>query len=130
MHDLPLERRHGGEGLRLAGTGDLLGHLLPVVGELGAAPGPVATDVEHEPGPVSGLPVHGEPGEFLECLQDRTVVADQLLQRRADDRYDRPVSLDVHVDVAVKVGDVQQAFHVVRGDIALELKVAQLGARG
>src|SRR5215475_11632405 len=130
VHDLPLERGHGGQGLRLSGARDILGHGPPVVGELGAAPGPVAADVEHQPGSRAGLPVHGEPGQLLERLQDRAVVADEFVQRRADDRDDRAVPLDVHVDVAVKIRDVQQAFHVVRGDIALELEVAQLGTRG
>src|SRR5213076_2551792 len=60
VHDLPLERRHGGQGLRLAGARDLLGHALAVVRQLGTTAGPVAADVEHQPGPVTGLPVHGE----------------------------------------------------------------------
>ena len=129
MDDLPLERRHGGQALWLTRARDLLGYGFPVVGKLGAAPGPVTADVEHQPGPVAGLPVHGEPGQLLQRLQDRAVVADQFVQRGADDRHDGPVTLDIHVDVAVQVRDVQQAFHVVRGDIALELEIAQLLGR-
>ncbi len=87
----------------------------------------VTADVEHQPGPGAGLPVHGQPGQLLQRLQNRAVVADQFVQRGADDRHHRPVTLDIHVNVAVQVRDVQQAFHVVRGDIALELEIAQLG---
>ena len=33
-----------------------------LVGDDGAAPGPVAADVEHQAGSATGLPVYGEPG--------------------------------------------------------------------
>src|SRR5690349_21646889 len=82
VHDLPLEGRHGGQGLRLARARNLLGYAPAIVGELGPTASPVAADVEHQPGPVTGLPVHGEPGQLLKRLQDGTVVTDQLLQRR------------------------------------------------
>jgi hypothetical protein len=72
--------------------------------------------------------VHRQPGQLLQRLKDRAVVADQLVQGRADHGHDRAFAFDVHIDVAVQVRDVQQAFHVVRGDVALELEVAQPGA--
>ncbi len=70
--------------------------------------------------------MHRQPGQLLQRLEDLAVVADQLVQGRADHRDDRPVALDVHVDVAVQVGDVEQALDVVGGDIALELEIAEL----
>ena len=49
-----------------------------------------------------------------------------LLQSRldavADDRHRRTVALDVHVDVPVEVGDVQQPLQVVRRDLTLLLQ--------
>ena len=37
-------------------------------------------------------------------------------------RHHGAVALDVHVDVAVEVGDVEQALEVVGGDVALPLE--------
>ena len=46
-------------------------------------------------------------------------------RRVADDRDSGPVGLDVHVDVAVEVGDVEQTLEVVRRDLALLLEAGQ-----
>ena len=39
-----------------------------------------------------------------------------------DERDHRPLTLDVHVDVAVEVGDVEQLLEVVGGDVTLVLQ--------
>jgi hypothetical protein len=67
--------------------------------------------------------VHGEPGQFLERLQDLAAGADELAEGRADHRDHRAVAFDIHVDVAVEVGHVEQALDVVGGYLALVLEV-------
>src|SRR3712207_8128523 len=52
------------------------------------------------------------------------------LELGADDRDRGPVALDVHVQVAVQVGDVQQLLEVVRGDVALGLELVDPGCLG
>src|SRR5690606_1409327 len=108
---------------------DALPFFLTQLGQLLTLPSPVTGDVEHEAAPVTGLPVHGQTRELLERLQHLAVPADQLLQvtaaRVADDRYGGVVGLDNHVDVAVEVGDVEQALQVVRSDFTLLLQAGQ-----
>jgi hypothetical protein len=67
--------------------------------------------------------MHREPGQFLERLEHFTAAADELVERGADDGYDGPFSLNVHVDVSVEVSDIEKAFDVVGSDLALELQV-------
>ena len=66
----------------------------------------------------------GEPGQLLERVEHLTVVTHEVLDVATDDAHEGAVTLDVHVDVAVEVGDVQQALEVVGGDVALALEVA------
>src|SRR5690606_19139709 len=82
----------------------------------------VPADVEHQAGAVARLAVHGQAGQLLQRLQDLAALADKLVQLGADDGDDRAVALDVHVDVAVEVTDVQQALDVVGGDVALSFE--------
>ena len=60
-------------------------------------------------------------------FEDLAVVAHEVLDLVADDADERTVALDVHVDVAVEVGDVEQALEVVGGDVALLLEVTRVG---
>src|SRR6185437_2579322 len=55
--------------------------------------------------------------------------ADQMIQAVADDGDRGAVALDVHVDVAVEIGDVQQALQVVGRDVALFLEPGQAAFR-
>jgi hypothetical protein len=48
---------------------------------------------------------------------------DEFLEGGADHRDNRPVSFDIHVDVTVKIGYVEQAFDVVGRDLAFLLQV-------
>ena len=79
-----------------------------------------AGDVEHQPRALPGLRGRRQAAELLERLQHLAVVTDQAFNVTAtDDRDDRPLALDIQVDVAVVVQDVQQAFEVVAGRVAL-----------
>src|SRR5215472_6271065 len=51
------------------------------------------------------------------------MIADKLIQRRADNGDDRPVAFHIHVDVSVEIGDVEQPFDVVGSYLALEFKL-------
>ena len=63
--------------------------------------------------------VAGEPGQFLQSVKHLAPRADQLIERRSDDGHDRPVAFHIHVDVAVKVSDVQEALDIVGRDLTL-----------
>ena len=79
----------------------------------------VPADVQHQPAALAGLAEHSEPCQLLQRIQHLALAPDQLLELGSHDRHDGAVVLDVHVEVAVEVGDVQQAFEVVGGDVAL-----------
>ena len=86
---------------------------------------PEAGDVEHQPGALAGLAVDRQPGQLLQRLQHLAVVADELRQLGPDDRDRGTVTVDVHVQVAVEVRDVQQLLEVVGGDVALLLQLLE-----
>ena len=123
MDDLALERIHGPEPLRLPGAADLLGRVLTRSGKLGPAALAITSDVQHHPRPVSRA-WHGQARELLEGLENLAPSPDKLLKRRADYGHHRPVALDVHVDVAVQVCDVEQALDVVGRDLAFLLQLS------
>jgi len=79
-------------------------------------------DVEHQTASLTCLAIDREAGELLECLENLAVLADQVVQMAADDLDRRAITFDVHVDVSVKISDVEQSFEEVRGDIALLLE--------
>ena len=60
---------------RLAGALGLLGRLRAELRELRALTRPEAGDVQHQTAAVTGLPVHGQPGQLLQRLQHLTVAA-------------------------------------------------------
>ncbi len=112
--------------LRDTGPADLLGRpACPGPASSRPAARPVAAHVQHDPAAHAGLPVHRKPGQFLQRFQHLTTGADQFVQGRADDRDHRPVALDVHVDVAVEVRDIEQPFDVVGRDLAFLLQVGR-----
>src|SRR5665647_22177 len=123
MNDLALERGHrlhrqlfaGG----LHGGDDALGN-----GHQGSATfGPVPGDVEHEPAPLAGRRLDREPGELLQRLQNLAVRAHQPARDAAllgvHDGHCRTVTVDVYVDVAVHVGDVQELLEKVGRNLTL-----------
>ncbi len=69
--------------------------------------------------------MHSEPGQLLQRVKHLTAVADELVQRRAHDRDNGPITFDIHVDVAVEVGDIEQTFDVVSRYLALELQISR-----
>jgi hypothetical protein len=119
VHDLALERRHRRQPHRLAGLEGALGGAGADGGELVLARRAPAADVEHQPAADAGLAHDGQAGQLLHRLEHLAVLADQRVQAVADDRDDGALALDVHVDVAVDVGDVEQPLEVVAGDVAL-----------
>ena len=77
-------------------------------------------DVQHEPATRAGLLLHREPGQLLQRLEHVAPRADELLQIvAAVDAHHRTAGLDVQVDVAVVVDEVEQPLQVVPGDVAL-----------
>jgi hypothetical protein len=63
--------------------------------------------------------LNGESGEFLQGVEGLAAATDERVQIAADDGHDGAVVLDVEIDVAVVVDDVQQSLEVVRRDVAL-----------
>ena len=114
--------------------GHLLGGRPAELAQLGAPAGAVAGDVQHQPRALPGLGHGGQPGQLLQRVEHLAVVADQLVDvTLADDRDDRALALDVQVDVAVEVEDVQQPLEVVAGGVALgdqQLVLARRAAPG
>ena len=123
MHDLPLEGVHRRERLGFAGSLNFLGNARTQFAQIDPTLSSVATDVEHQPGAPAGLPVHREPRELLQRVKYFAPVANELVKRRANYRHHCAVAFNVHVDIAIKVGDVEQALDVVGRNIALLLEV-------
>ena len=64
--------------------------------------------------------MHRQPGQLLQRVEHLALAAHQLGQvAAAVDAHDRAVALDVQIDVAVEVQQVQQLLEVVAGDLAL-----------
>ena len=64
--------------------------------------------------------MNGQPSQFLQCIQYLAAPADQLGQILSPvDADDRTVALDIEIDVAVKVQDIEEFFEVVAGNLAL-----------
>ena len=120
VHDLALERVHRRQPRRLAGLEHprrgVGGELLQLV----AARLPVAADVEHQPAAhrrsSAGPPAGSAPAARR---ASRRACRPADCRSRPDDRHDGAVVLDVEVDVAVVVDDVEQPLEVVGGDVAL-----------
>src|SRR5690606_18504057 len=120
VDDLPLERAHRLELLLLARLRHLLRGGAPDPAELltpvRAPPG----DVEHQPAARTRFLLNRQPCQLLECLEDVAPRADELLEVVATvDTDDRAARLDVQVDVAVVVEQVEQPLQVVTRDVAL-----------
>src|SRR5690606_12757055 len=90
----------------------------------------VAADVEHEPAAGAGGAVHGEAGQFLERLQHLAPLSDQFFECRPHNGDQSTVAFDVHVDVTVEVGDVEQALDVVGCDVAFPFERLDIDGGG
>ena len=84
---------------------------------------PEAGDVQHQPRPITRLAVDRQPGQLLESVEHLAVATHQLLQVRPHDRDRGTVALDVDVQVAVEIGDVEQLLEIVGGNVAFLLEV-------
>src|SRR5699024_10398966 len=75
---------------------------------------------------VTGLGLHCQPGELLQRVQHLAVLADQGAERLVvligDYRDRRTAMVHIDVDVTVEIGNVQQLFEVVSGNLALLLE--------
>src|SRR5690625_508667 len=135
VNDLALEGVHRFHLDRLAAVLRPLDRLAGELGE-GIAPLlPVPRDVEHQPGAFPGLGLHGEPSEVLECVEDLSLFSDEgteppLRVRLGDNRDRGAPTINVEVDVAIEVGDVEQFLEVVGGDVPLEFELLDLFGRG
>jgi hypothetical protein len=119
VHHLALERVHRRELHRLPGLKHRTDGPLGQLAELGPPRGTVPAHVEHQPAALTGLLLHRQARQLLQRVQRLAVAAHKRLQIRADNRHNRPPVLDVQVDVAVVVDDVQQPFQVVGSNVAL-----------
>src|SRR5690242_15590869 len=107
VHNLTLERRHRGETLRTPAFAHSSGRRFTQRCQFAPTTRTVAADVEHEPATCPGLLMNSQPGELLQRVEHLTVRADELVQLGAHDRHDGSVSLDVEVEIAVHVADVE-----------------------
>ena len=125
----------GDELLPLAGLQHPPRNLVAQGGQLIAPPPSPARDVEHQPAPLTRLLVHRQPGQLLQRVEHLALAADQLVQvAAAVDAHDRAVTLDVQIDVAVEIQQIQQLLEVVAGDLTLGdqalLQIRLAGRRG
>ena len=118
----------GVERLLLARGLDLVDRHPSQLDECLATLGAVAGDVEHQPAALTGLDLHGQPGELLQGLEHLAVLAHQPAGHAAlvgvDDGHGCPVAVDVDVEVTVEVGDVEERLEEVGRDLALPLQLA------
>src|SRR4051794_21338996 len=130
VDDLALEGVHGLEAHRLAGPADL-GHgtgrnVLQGAPTVGA----ITRDVEHQAAALTRPSLHRQPRQLLQRLEHLTVPADEAAQLTipaalGQDRDGGTPVLDVDVDVAVQIDDVEELLEVVRRDLALLLQPLQ-----
>jgi len=89
---------------------------------LGSMPG----HVEHEPAPFPGRGLDGKPGQLLQRLQNFAVGADQTARDAAflgvHDRHGGAVTVNIHIDVTVHVGDVEELLEEVGRHLTLTLE--------
>src|SRR4051812_13617791 len=120
VHDLALERAHRLQPHPLAALQDRLRRRAAELAQLLAAVRAPARDVQHQPAARSRLLLDREPRQLLQRLEDRAAGAYELLEvLAAVDAHDRAAGLDVQVDVAVVVEQIEQPLEVVTGDVAL-----------
>jgi hypothetical protein len=83
-------------------------------GEVAPPGGPPLRDVEHQPATRAGLLLHCQPGEFLERLQHHAARAYQFRQIvPAIDTHHGAAGLDVQINVAVVVHEIEQPLKIV-----------------
>src|SRR6185437_11496026 len=62
-----------------------------------------------------------------ERVENFAARSDELIQGGANYRHDRAITLDIHVDVAVEIGHIQQALDVISSDLALKFQIRHFG---
>jgi hypothetical protein len=91
----------------------------------------VARHVQHEPAALAGRGLHRESGQLLERVEDLAVRPDQATRDAAllgvDDGDGGAVPVDIHVDVAVEVGDVEEGLEEVGRHLTLALELPHRG---
>src|SRR5665647_690382 len=80
MHDLALERVHRFERDWRTGLLNPCDGLTSHFRQRNPPPGPVAGDVQHQPTPLTGPRLHGQPSQLLQRIQDLAIGAHQPLQ--------------------------------------------------
>src|SRR5882757_3006759 len=95
VHDLALERSHRVELFTLPALQHPVCHAVPQRGQLIPATTAPLGDVQHQPAPLTGLLVHREAGQLLECVEHLALASDELVQIiAAVDADDRAVPFD------------------------------------
>ena len=118
VHDLALERRHGSKRYRWFAALHLLDGTLGDGNELSTPCRPEACHVQHQATPLAGLAIDGETGQLLKGFEDLAAATNQVVEVAAHNLDGSAVTINVHVDVAIEVGDVEQLLEEIGGDVA------------
>ena len=128
MAHLALEGVHRLQADGLAGGEHLGDGLLGDLGQLGSTIRAVAVDVQHEPRTVACARLDRQTGQLLNRLEDLPVASDEVVELAlvtllGGEHGNRgaPV-VNVDVNVAAQVGDVEKLLEVVGTDLALLLE--------
>src|SRR5690606_29927577 len=130
VHHFPFKRSHRSELLGFAGPLDFSGHLGAQFPKDLAPRFAIAADVEHEPAPGAGDPVHSKTSELLERLQNLTTLSHQFLDGHPYHGDQGTVSFDIHIDVTIEIGDVEEALDVVGGNVGFPLECLDVNRGG
>ena len=120
VDDLPFKRSHRVELLALTRIPDAFSYFPTEARQALATIRAPSSDVQHQAAPVTGCLLHREASQLLQCVEHLTLATYQLRQIvTAIDAHDRAIAIDIQVDVAVEVQDVEELLEVVTGDLSL-----------
>src|SRR5690606_34770770 len=122
VHHLALERVHGLESDGLARLLHVSDHGFGFPDQLGLARGAVARDVKHEPRTLARLGLHRKTSELLKSVEHLTLAPYEAREPTSalvrEDLHGGAAVLDVDLDVAIDIGDVEKLLKVVGSDLA------------
>ena len=130
MADLALEGVHRIKLLSDAGGAQTCDCFHRDILQFGLAVGAEASNVEHQARTFTGFGLNCQTGQFLKCVEDLAVFTDQALKSTGlfgDDLDACAIILNVDLNVAIEVGDIQQLFQVVGCEFALFFEALNRG---
>ena len=94
--------------------------------------GTEACNVKHEARTLAGFGLDGKSSQFLERINDFTVLANEVVKSRGvlgNDLNQCAAIFDIDFNIAVKISDIEKLFQVVGCEFAFFLQARQLAGR-